>query len=129
VSGFTVLAVPHFFHAGQSKTSRAAVDIHGHGTASRRADDHIRLVLVELLLGDPDGLGEILVGQLRVDDGMAVVLEVGRLDATRDRLPAVKEENFHEGIVADLASSVNQPNLRVSGVPNGMFLAIADWWA
>ena len=86
-------------------------------------------MLVELLLGDLDGLCEILVGQLRIDDFVAVLRQEGRFDAAWDRLPAVKEENFHEGIVADLASSVNQPNLRVSGVPNGMFLAIADWWA
>jgi hypothetical protein len=38
-------------------------------------------VLVELLLGDPDGLVEILVGKLRVDDLVAVLRQVSRLDA------------------------------------------------
>ena len=56
------------------------------------------LVLVELGLGDPDGLVEVVVGQLRVDD-LVAVLQEGRLDAARDRLPAVKEEDFHEDIV------------------------------
>jgi hypothetical protein len=34
-------------------------------------------VLVELGLGDPDGLGEVVVGQLRVDDLVAVLGQVG----------------------------------------------------
>jgi len=33
-----------------------------------RSDDYLGLVTVELDLGDPDRLGEILVGQGRVDD-------------------------------------------------------------
>ena len=72
--GFTVLAVPYFFQAGQSRTSRASPLLMFMATAPprRRADDHLRLVLVELGLGDPDGLGEVLVGQLRVDDLVAV---------------------------------------------------------
>ena len=38
------------------------------------------LVLVELLLGDLDGLGEILVGQFWVDDVMAVLGQESRFD-------------------------------------------------
>ena len=34
-------------------------------------------------------------------DFVAVVLQVGRLSAARCRLPAVEEEDFHRGIVAD----------------------------
>ena len=59
--------------AEQDEPGLAAVDVHGDGTAPRRADDHLRLVLVELGLGDPDGLVEVLVGQLRVDDLVAVL--------------------------------------------------------
>jgi hypothetical protein len=46
-------------------------------------------VLVELGLGDLDGLIEVLVRQFRVDDLVAMLGQEGRLDATRDRLPAV----------------------------------------
>ena len=52
---------------------------------------------VELLLGDLDGLGEILVGQLRIDDFVAVLGQKRRFDAAGNRSPAVKEEDFHEG--------------------------------
>src|ERR1022692_1314565 len=59
------------------------------------------MVMVELLLGDLNGLGEILVGQLRVDDLVAVLGEVRRFDAAWDRTPAVKEEDRgHVGIVS-----------------------------
>ena len=37
---------------------------------------------VELGLGDPDRLGEVFVGQLRVDDLVAVLGQIGRFDAT-----------------------------------------------
>ena len=37
-------------------------------------------MLVELLLGDPDGLGEILVGKFRIDDLVAVLRQEGRFD-------------------------------------------------
>src|ERR1019366_5224406 len=63
--------------------------------ASARSHDDLGLVLIELGLGDADGFGEILVGQLRIDDLVAVLGEEGRFDASRDRLPAVKEEDFH----------------------------------
>jgi hypothetical protein len=53
------------------------------------------LVLVELCLGDLDDQGEVFVGQFRVDDLVAVPGQEGRLDATWDGLPAVKEEDFH----------------------------------
>jgi hypothetical protein len=59
------------------------------------------LVLVELLLGDLDCLLEVLVGQLGVDDFVAVVRQVGRFDAAWNRLPAVKEEDFHGFVLFD----------------------------
>jgi hypothetical protein len=52
-------------------------------------------VLVELLLGDLDGLEEVVVRQLRVDDLVAVLGQEGRLDASWDRVPAVQEVDFH----------------------------------
>ncbi len=55
---------------------------------------------VELGLGDPDGLGKIIVGQRRVDDFVAVIDQVGRFDAAGNRTPAVEEEDFHGDIVS-----------------------------
>jgi hypothetical protein len=72
-----------------------AVDIQRHRPASGRADDHIRLVLVELGLDDADGRLEVVVGQGRVDDLVAVLSQEGRLDAAGNRVPAVEEEDFH----------------------------------
>jgi hypothetical protein len=37
------------------------------------ADDHLRLPLIELSLGDPDGLGEVLVGQFRIENLVTVL--------------------------------------------------------
>src|ERR1019366_10068788 len=79
--------------AQQHELRRAAVYIHGHDTAPARSHDDLGLMLVELILGDLDGSVEILVGQLRVDDLMAVLSEICRFDAAWDGLPAVKEED------------------------------------
>src|SRR5580658_6419576 len=54
----------------------------------------MRLVVVELCLGDLDRLVEILIRQFRVDDLVAVLRQEGRLDAAWDGLPAVEEEDF-----------------------------------
>jgi hypothetical protein len=56
--------------------------------------------MIELLLGDLDGKSEILVGQFRIEGRVAVVRQEGGLYASWDRLPAVKEEDFHAVIVA-----------------------------
>ncbi|MHB8860907.1 MAG: hypothetical protein ACYC6N_00775 [Pirellulaceae bacterium] len=45
------------------------------------ADDYIRLVPVEFGLCDADSSIEIVVGKSRVEDSVAVGLEVGRLEA------------------------------------------------
>ena len=55
---------------------------------------------VELALGDPHGLGDVLVRQGRIDDGVAVPNEVGRFDAAWDRVPAVEEQDSHSSILA-----------------------------
>jgi hypothetical protein len=52
-------------------------------------------MLVELGLGYADGGFEIVVGQGRIQDFMAVVFEAGRFHAARCRLRAVEEEDFH----------------------------------
>jgi hypothetical protein len=48
------------------------------------ADDRLGPVLVELGLGDPDRLGEVLVRQCRVDDLVAVLRQVGGFHAAWD---------------------------------------------
>ena len=63
--------------------------------APARPDDDLRLMFVELGLGDADGLLHVLIGQRRVDDLVAVVFQVGRLHAAWDRVPAVQEKDFH----------------------------------
>ena len=69
VPGFTVLAVPYFFQAGQSRTSFASPLSMFMATAPPRleSDDDLGLVLVELGLGDADGFGEVVVGKRRVE--------------------------------------------------------------
>jgi hypothetical protein len=49
-------------------------------TAPPRSDDHIGLVLVELLLGDLNGL----LWELGNENRVAVVLEKGRFDTARN---------------------------------------------
>jgi hypothetical protein len=51
-------------------------------------------VLVELRLGDFDGLLEVLVRQFRIDDFVAVLCQVGWFDAARNRLPAGRKRIF-----------------------------------
>jgi hypothetical protein len=51
------------------------------------------LVLVELDLGDADGFLEVLVGQLRIDECVAVLDEVRRFDGAGSRMPTVEEED------------------------------------
>ena len=90
VSAFTVLTVPYFF--------LAAADIHGDAPAPARPHDDLVPVRVELGLGDLDGLGEIYVRRRGVDDLVAVVFRVRRLDAADHRVSTVKEEGFQETV-------------------------------
>ena len=80
--------------AQKHQRSVAAVDVHGDSAATGTADDHIGLVLIVLSLGDPDGGIEVLVGQGWIQDFVAVVLQIGRLEAARSRFEAVKELQF-----------------------------------
>jgi hypothetical protein len=92
-------------------------------------------VLGELDLGDLGGLPEVVVGQFRVDDLVAVLGQEGRLDAAWDRVPAVQEEDFmiarssprlepgqgnqhrfREFFHADLPKHIDDLSRRVSGV-------------
>ena len=97
VPGFTVLAVPHFFHAGQSRTSRASPLLMFIATAPP--------------LDEPtttwgwclsNSAWAILTASSKSSSGSFGLMtswpclgQEGRLDAARDRLPAVEEEDFH----------------------------------
>ena len=95
--GFTVLAVPHFFQAGQSRTSRASPLLMFIATAPPRDEPTTTCgwCLSNSAWAILTASVEVLVGQLRVDDLVAVLGQEGRLDAAWDRLPAVEEEDFH----------------------------------
>src|SRR5262245_27104929 len=89
-----------------------AVDVHGDGPALAGADDRLGPVPIILSLGDPDRLGEVFVRQFRVDDLVAVLGQVARLDPARDRLPAVEEEDYHGVFVASVSGGAVKPPLR-----------------
>lgn len=52
-------------------------------------------MFVELSLGSAKSNVEVIVIKGGVDDLVAVILQVGRFDATGDRVPAVEEEDFY----------------------------------
>lgn len=51
-------------------------------------------MLVELSLGGHKSSVEVIVVKGWIYDLVAVILQVGRFDATRNRVPAVKEKDF-----------------------------------
>ena len=61
-------------------------------------------MIVELGLSGRNRSRKIIVIQCRIDDVVIVILQVGRLDATRNRMPAVKEKDFH-GVSLSLVDS------------------------
>ena len=65
----------------------------------RNPDNFIPCVFL-FLMCDANGGIEIVVGEGRVQDFVAVVTQVGRLQAAWGRLPAVEEEDSHRVIVA-----------------------------
>jgi hypothetical protein len=79
--------------AEKHKRRIAAVDVHRHGPASAGTDNHVGLPTVELGLGDADGGIKVVVGKGGVQDLMAVVLEVSRLQAARCRQPEEESRN------------------------------------
>ena len=50
---------------------------------------------VKCSLGDTDRFVEVVVIKGRIDDGVAVVFQVGRFDAADYAVPTVKEEYLH----------------------------------
>ena len=65
-------------------------------------------MLVELGLGGCDSSGEIVVIECWIDDFVAVIFQVGRLDAAWDRVPAVEEENRgHDNSASCRASEIS----------------------
>jgi len=81
--------------AKQNELCITAVDVHGDGPATGTSNYDIWLMLVELSPSGLDCQHEVIVIKRWVDDFVAVVLQVGRFDAAWDRVPAVKEEDFH----------------------------------
>lgn len=63
------------------------VDVHGNCTATGTSNHNLRLMLIEFSLGGRYSSGEIIVIECRIDDLVAVIFQVGRFDATRDRVP------------------------------------------
>ena len=72
---FTVFTIPNFFHRGQSRTSRTSPPLMFLATVPPRLSPTttLGLLLIELDLSDADGLLEVVVGQLRIDDNVAVL--------------------------------------------------------
>ena len=76
---------------GRSSTFLLSCDSATTGTA----DDDIGMMVIIFGLGDADGGIEVVIGQWGIEDFVAVVLEVGRLQAAWSRLPTVEEEDLH----------------------------------
>jgi hypothetical protein len=93
--GFTVLAEPYFFQAGQSSTSFALPLLMFIATAPPRPDDDLGLILIKLTLNNSHCFDKVLVGEFPIIDGMAVLGQEGRFHAAGNGLPAVEVENFH----------------------------------
>ena len=98
----------------QQELGIATFDVHGNGAAAARSDDNCGLVLVELGLGGRNSSAKIIVIQYRIDDFMSVVLEVARLDATGNRMPAVEEKDFHSVSLSLVASDGTSPQIVLS---------------
>ena len=70
------------------------------------------MVLVQLGLSNANGFVEVVVGQDGIQNGVALLLEKGRLEATRCRLPAVKKEDRSS---LGVSVSVRRLGLRAAG--------------
>jgi hypothetical protein len=73
----------------------AECQVHSDPATSRASNDDLGLISIELGLRGPQGEIEVIVIEFGVADLAAVLLEIGRLDAARDTLPAVQKEKFH----------------------------------
>lgn len=81
--------------AEQHELGTAAVDVHCHRATTGTSHNDMGLMPVECRLGNPNRLLEVLVGQWRVDNLVAVLNQKARLQAARFRHPAVEKEDFH----------------------------------
>jgi hypothetical protein len=116
------------FGAEQDELCEAAVDVHGHGPATGASHDDLRLMLIEFGLGRRNRRDEVIIVECRIDDVVAMVLQVRRLDATRNRVPAMKEEDFQRQLF--LATIRQRARLwpegnGINGVANGINGAMA----
>ena len=80
--------------AEQHKRGVTRIDVQGNRTTTGRTHNHIRSMLIVLKLSRPNRSLEIVIVKCGIDDFVSGVFEVSRFDATRNRMPAVKEENF-----------------------------------
>jgi hypothetical protein len=53
------------------------------------------MMLIKLSLGNNNSSVKVVVGQGRIQNLVALVIDVGRFNAALCRLPAVEEENEH----------------------------------
>ena len=78
--------------AKQDQRRVARFEVHGDGTAARRAHDDVRVMPDVFGLGGADGSIEVVVIESRVDDFVAVVCEVRWLHAPWDTVPTVEKQ-------------------------------------
>jgi hypothetical protein len=95
VPSLTVLASPQCFHAGQDEAGIPDPQIHRHRPAARRSDDDFGPMPVKHFLPNPNRSAKILIRQRRIEHRMPVPLQICRLDAAGDGLPAVEKEDSH----------------------------------
>src|SRR5664279_4056278 len=69
------------------------------------------MVLVEGGLGNPHRLVEVVIRQGWVENGVAVLVEIGRLHAAWCRIPAVKEKDEHGVLWRMDAMHLERPTL------------------
>ena len=69
------------------------------------------MVPVELGLGNGNGLIEVVIGQGRIQDRVAVLTEIGRLDAAFCRTKAVEVEDEHHQVLGSDIREVDLPDL------------------
>ena len=78
--------------AKQHELGIAAVDVHGDRATTGTSHNDIGLMPVECGLGNVDRRFEIVIGQSRIDDLMAVLNQKARFQASRFGHPAVEKE-------------------------------------
>ncbi len=96
---FQLLDRSPFLPSGAKKNQRCffGFDVHRNGTATGRSNDDIRLMQIVFCLSGSKSQIEVVIIEPGIDDRMTMIFQIGRLDATWDRVPTVKEEDDHGG--------------------------------